>query len=186
MGGMNTGNATALLSGFYTKEDLLLNMLSEELGASVTAQDVAAQNPDAVAEKLDDYKKGIYDTRKQEIEVQYAKRPFAEVFMGSGPGFASLMQAHEVMVAGHPVWRDVQANVGVSIGMYEENLYLTVTPKGLNTYEQYSKCVYERSFSQMFSTIKELSPETLDAFQKVLKDFADSLPISQKASPDSM
>ncbi len=96
------------------------------------------------------------------------------------------MQAHEVMVASHPVWRDVQTNVGVSIGMYEENLYLTVTPKGLNTYEQYSKCVYERSFSQMFSTIKELSQETLDVFQKVLKDFADSLPISQKASPDSM
>ena len=68
----------------------------------------------------------------------------------------------------------------------KKNLYLTVTPKGLNTYKQYSKCVYERSFSQMFSTIKELSPETLDVFQKVLKDFADSLPISQKTSPDSI
>ncbi len=135
MGGMNTGNATALLSGFYTKEDLLLNMLSEELGVSVTAQDVSEQNPDSVAENLDDYKKGIYDTRKQEIEVQYAKRPFAEVFMGSGPGFASLMQAHEVMVAGHPVWRDVQANVGVSIGMYEENSWLmfSAAQDGINS-----------------------------------------------------
>ena len=124
MGGMNTGNTVALTAGFYTLEDRLLNMLHDELGVEITAEEVAEQNPDLIADTLDDYSQGVYEIRKEEITEEYEIRPKAIVFMGSGPGFASMTQAHEVEVAGNSVWRDLQANVGVTIGIYEENAWL--------------------------------------------------------------
>lgn len=124
MGGMNTGNAVALLSGFYTLEDRLLNLLHDEFGVEITAEEVAAQDPDSIAATLSEYDQGVYEVRKAEITDEYNKRPKAELFMGSGPGFASLSDAHVVEVAGIEVWRDLQANVGVAIGQFEENPHL--------------------------------------------------------------
>ena len=124
MGGMNTGNTVALTAGFYTLEDRLLNMLHDELGVEITAEEVAEQNTDLIADTLDDYSQGVYEIRKEEITEEYEIRPKAIVFMESGPGFASMTQAHEVEVAGNSVWRDLQANVGVTIGIYEENAWL--------------------------------------------------------------
>ena len=124
MGGMNTGNAAAVESGFYTLADRLLIMLNEELGVDVTADDVAAQDPDGLAEQLNEYDKGIYAARKAEIEKEFNQRPKAELFIGSGPGFATLSDAHTVEVAGNQVWRDLQTNVGVALGRYEENPHL--------------------------------------------------------------
>ena len=147
MGGMNTGNATALKSGFYTLEDMLLNMLHDELGVQITAEQVAEQDPDAIAEGLDEYDKGVYETRKAQIEEEYAVRPKGIVFMGSGPGFATLLQAHEVEVAGNPVWRDVQANVGVTIGLYEENAWLMfgANADGINNSSQIPETTIAKS-----------------------------------------
>ncbi|MDR1286588.1 MAG: prolyl oligopeptidase family serine peptidase, partial [Treponema sp.] len=134
MGGMNTGNAIALEAGFYTLADTLLIMLHDELGASISAQDVAAQDPDSVAARLGPFEQGVYKVRKAEITEAYHKNPVAEVFLGSGPGFAFLSDAHEVEVAGIKVWRDLQANVGVAIGIYEENAWLMFgsRPDGIN------------------------------------------------------
>ncbi len=124
MGGMNTGNAVALTSGFYTEEDMLLNLLHDEFGISISAEQVAEQNPDAIAAGLSDYERGQYEIRREEILKEASERPIAELYMGSGPGFAGLTKAHQVEVAGNTVWRDLQANVGVSIGLYEENSWL--------------------------------------------------------------
>ncbi len=124
MGGMNTGNAVALTSGFYTEADMLLNLLHDEFGLSISAEQVAEQNPDAIAAELSDYDCGQYEIRREEVLKEAAERPVAELYMGSGPGFAGLTKAHQVEVAGNTVWRDLQANVGVSIGLYEENSWL--------------------------------------------------------------
>ena len=151
MGGMNTGNAVALEAGFLTEEDALLEMLHSELGAAVTAEDVAAQDPDAVAARLSEKEQGIYEARKAEILEEYAVRPFAELFIGSGPGFAALAQSHEVEVAGVTVWRDLQANVGVNIGMYEENAWLMfgANADGINNASQIPETTLAR---QLFGT----------------------------------
>ncbi|MDR1420889.1 MAG: hypothetical protein LBI86_10980 [Treponema sp.] len=134
MGGMNTGNAIAIEAGFYTLADTLLIMLHDELGSPVSARDVADQNPDSVADRLGPFEQGVYKARKAEIVNSYSKKPFAEVFLGSGPGFAFLSDAHEVDVAGVKVWRDLQANVGVVLGVYEENPWLMFDsrPDGIN------------------------------------------------------
>ncbi|HIU02419.1 MAG TPA: hypothetical protein IAB63_04105 [Candidatus Onthocola gallistercoris] len=147
MGGMNTGNATALTAGFYTLEDKLLNMLHDELGVEITAEQVAEQDPDAIAAALDDYERGIYETRKAEIEAEHEVRPKGIVFMGSGPGFAALTQAHQVEVAGNTVWRDLQANVGVTIGLYEENAWLMfgANADGINNSSQIPETTLAKS-----------------------------------------
>lgn len=138
MGGMNTGNAVALTAGFYTEADMLLNLLHDEFGMDITAEQVAAQDPDALAAGLSDYERGQYELRREEILTEAAQRPVAELFMGSGPGFAGLTKAHQVEVAGNTVWRDLQANVGVSIGLYEENCWLmfSAIDDGINSAKQ--------------------------------------------------
>lgn len=138
MGGMNTGNAVALTAGFYTEADMLLNLLHDEFGMDITAEQVAAQDPDALAAGLSDYERGQYELRREEILTEAAQRPVAELFMGSGPGFAGLTKAHQVEVAGNTVWRDLQANVGVSIGLYEENCWLmfSASDDGINSAKQ--------------------------------------------------
>lgn len=138
MGGMNTGNAVALTAGFYTEADMLLNLLHDEFGMDITAEQVAAQDPDALAAGLSDYERGQYELRREEILTEAAQRPVAELFMGSGPGFAGLTKAHQVEVAGNAVWRDLQANVGVSIGLYEENCWLmfSASDDGINSAKQ--------------------------------------------------
>ena len=138
MGGMNTGNAVALTAGFYTEADMLLNLLHDEFGMDITAEQVAAQDPDALAAGLSDYERGKYELRREEILTEAAQRPVAELFMGSGPGFAGLTKAHQVEVAGNTVWRDLQANVGVSIGLYEENCWLmfSASDDGINSAKQ--------------------------------------------------
>lgn len=138
MGGMNTGNAVALAAGFYTEADMLLNLLHDEFGMDITAEQVAAQDPDALAAGLSDYERGQYELRREEILTEAAQRPVAELFMGSGPGFAGLTKAHQVEVAGNTVWRDLQANVGVSIGLYEENCWLmfSASDDGINSAKQ--------------------------------------------------
>jgi hypothetical protein len=158
MGGMNTGNAIAIEAGFYTLADTLLIMLHDELGASISAQDVAAQNPDSVAARLGPFEQGIYKARKAEIERAYARKPFAEVFLGSGPGFAFLSDAHEVEVAGIKVWRDLQANVGVVLGIYEENPWLMFgsQPDGINASARIRETsMAKRLFGTGNETVKE-------------------------------
>lgn len=154
MGGMNTGNAVALEAGFFTPEDALLEMLYSELGAEVTAEDVAAQQPDQVAARLPEKEQGIYEARKEQILAEYAVRPFAELFIGSGPGFAALTQSHPVEVAGVTVWRDLQANVGVNIGLLEENAWLMfgANADGINNASQIPETTLAR---QLFGTGEE-------------------------------
>lgn len=124
MGGMNIGNAASFLAGFLTEQDLLLDLLHSEFNVQVTAADVAAQNAAALSEQLGEYDRGRYELLAEEIHQSYAEKPVGIVYMGSGPGFAGLSKAHQVEVAGIPVWRDLQTNVGVAIGKYEENAWL--------------------------------------------------------------
>lgn len=124
MGGMNIGNAASFLAGFLTEQDMLLDLLHSQFGVEVTAEDVAAQDAAALAATLSEHDLGQYEILAEEIHQAYAEKPIGIVYMGSGPGFAGLSKAHEVEVAGIPVWRDLQTNVGVAIGTLEENAWL--------------------------------------------------------------
>lgn len=165
MGGMNTGNAVALTSGFYTEEDMLLNLLHDEFGISISAEQVAEQNPDAIAAELSDYERGQYEIRREEILKEASERPIAELYMGSGPGFAGLTKAHQVEVAGNTVWRDLQANVGVSIGLYEENSWLmfSASDDNINSAKQIPETTVAKVlFGTLDSTVERETWYTLN------------------------
>lgn len=135
MGHSQGGSATMLAlkeyAGFYTLQDKLLNMLYEELGAEITAEDVAAQDADAVAAKLDEFSKGYYESRKAEIIDEYDEnRVSFGIMLGMAPGAAPPLSTREfnnvvpevVEVGGIPVMRNIQANIGIQVSFSDESM----------------------------------------------------------------
>lgn len=119
-GGRATQLALSRYAGFYTLPDLLFNMLHDELGVTVTAEQVASQDADAVAGQLNDYEKGYYDGRKEEITHTYT---YGRVTFGISQGqvMRDWMLPQVVEVAGNPVYRNMQANFAVSNAMQDES-----------------------------------------------------------------
>lgn len=111
LGGSATGRMAEKSAGFYTLQDELLNLLHDTFGVSVTPEQVAEQDADAVAAvSLSAEEQSAYNILKEEIITQYniAVRNIV-VFDSDVAGCT----AKEVEVAGIPVWRDVQANIAL-------------------------------------------------------------------------
>ena len=119
-GGRATQLALSRYAGFYTLPDLLFNMLHDELGVAITAEQVASQDPDAVAEQLSEYEKGYYNGRKEEITHDYI---YGRVTFGISQGqvMREWMLPQVVEVAGNPVYRNMQANFAVSNALQDES-----------------------------------------------------------------
>lgn len=112
LGGAATGGMAMTSAGFYTLQDLYLNLLHDEFGLSVSAEQVAAQDADAVAAgKLDQEQTFRYEQRKAEIAEEFSRGLRSMMVLDAGVGFAN---PKEVEVAGNPVWRDVQANFALT------------------------------------------------------------------------
>lgn len=111
LGGSAAGRLAEKSAGFFTLEDKLLNMLHSEFGVSITAEQVAAQDADAVAYALLSADQlPLYEMRKEQIvaEDRVAVRNYM-VFDAHAAG----CDPRVVEVAGIPVWRDLQANLGL-------------------------------------------------------------------------
>ena len=115
LGGSASGKLASETAGFYTLQDKLLNMLHSELGVTVTAAQVTAQNADAVAaEVLSTDKLALYNLRKEQMVKDDSIVPRNFMIFDAG---AAGCDAHEVEVAGIPVWRDLQANIALVMNM---------------------------------------------------------------------
>ena len=110
LGGSAAGRLAEKSAGFYTLQDQLLNMLHSEFGVSVTAEQVAAQDADAVAAALDEADFALYKMRKAQITEEYERAVRSALIFDAG---AAGCDPHVVEVAGVPVWRDIQANLGL-------------------------------------------------------------------------
>ncbi|MBU9729128.1 alpha/beta hydrolase [Diplocloster modestus] len=108
LGGSAVGAMAASTAGFYTLQDQLLNLLHDEFGLPISAEQVTAQDADSIAnEKLDEKQRILYETRKAEITKEYGLGVRNVIVLDADVGFSA---PKEVEVAGNPVWRDVQAN----------------------------------------------------------------------------
>jgi pimeloyl-ACP methyl ester carboxylesterase len=115
LGGSAAGRLAEKSAGFFTLEDKLLNMLHGEFGVTVTEGQVAAQDADAVAvAALSEDKLALYEMRKEQIvtEDRLAVRNYL-IFDSDAAGCAP----REVEIAGIPVWRDLQANLGLVMNL---------------------------------------------------------------------
>lgn len=108
LGGAATGSMAVTSAGFYTLDDKLMNLLHEEFNVSISAEQVAAQNADAIAESmLTGDQLAQYRLRKDDIVAEDAIALRSFIVLDAGVGFAN---PKAVEVAGNTVWRDVQAN----------------------------------------------------------------------------
>ncbi|MGQ9780526.1 MAG: alpha/beta fold hydrolase [Bacillota bacterium] len=115
LGGAATGRMAEKSAGFYTLQDKLLNMLHSEFGVSVTAEQVAAQDADAVAAAtLSEKDFALYKVRKAQIVNEHNRALRNFLIFDAG---ASGCDPHVVEVAGIPVWRDLQANLGLVMNL---------------------------------------------------------------------
>lgn len=111
LGGSASGRMAEKSAGFFTLQDKLLNMLHNEFGVTITKEQVAAQDADAVAiSMLSKDELPLYEMRKEQIvnEDKIAVRNIM-VFDAGAAG----CDPRVVEVAGIPVWRDLQANLGL-------------------------------------------------------------------------
>ena len=112
LGGAAVGSMGATSAGFYTLQDKLLNLLHDEFGVSVSPEQVADQDADAVAQgALDKDQLAQYELCKAQIQEEYDRAVRSLFVLDAGVGFGN---PKEVEVAGNPVWRDVQANFALS------------------------------------------------------------------------
>lgn len=99
-------------SGYYTLNDLLINVLAESFGQTFTAEEINLDADQLAAERLNADQLEHYNTLRAEKEEFFNTR--LKTIIGSDPGTA------EVEVGGHLVTRVVQANVITLSGMYDD------------------------------------------------------------------
>lgn len=130
-GGSAAIMALQVYAGYYTLEDQILNMLHDELGVEITREQVEAQDPDAVAAGLNDYDRGYYEVRKQEIidsfyDLRISFGVMESAANGSTPPISSgernNLNPMVVEVGGVPVYRNIQASFATTIGSSDESI----------------------------------------------------------------
>ena len=130
-GGSAVMMAMKQYAGYFTLQDKLLNMLHDELGVTITQEQVAAQDADAVAASLNEYQKGYYEARKAEIVDEYNDtRCSFGLVLGMATGAAPPLSTREfnnvdpavVEVGGVPVMRNIQANIGNFVSQSDESM----------------------------------------------------------------
>ena len=133
-GGFRAINAIISSAGYYTRKDVLLNMLHDEFDAEVTEADIVSQDADQVAKKtLTEYQLGVYEARKVEITEQYNQRISAAVIKGAPPYVEDLydLSPIEVEVAGVPVIRALQANLSFDLAKNDEFVGIPSSEPGM-------------------------------------------------------
>lgn len=114
LGGSASGRMAEKSAGFYTLQDKLLNMLYIEFGITITEAQVAAQDANAISATLNEDELALYKVLKEQIASEHSIAVRNYMIFDAG---ASGCTPHEVEVAGIPVWRDVQANIGLLMNM---------------------------------------------------------------------
>ena len=112
MGASRVGYAAAADSGYYTLNDLLINVLAESFGQTFTAEEINLDADQLAAERLNADQLEHYNTLRAEKEKFFNTR--LKTIIGSDPGTA------EVEVGGHLVTRACQANIILLNGKYDD------------------------------------------------------------------
>ena len=108
----------ALDCGYYTLNDLLLNVLHDEFGLELTEEEIT-QNADELAEaKLNPEDLKLYYYIKGEKEEWFNTRAKALCLIGSDARNSAKLQT--VKVAGHEVQRNIRINRVVVNGLYDK------------------------------------------------------------------
>ncbi|MBR0428466.1 MAG: alpha/beta hydrolase [Lachnospiraceae bacterium] len=99
-------------SGFYTFNDIMINVLAETFGQKFTEEEINQDADELAAKRLNADQMEYYNKLREEREHEFNTR--VKAIIGSDPGTA------EVEVGGHTVTRACQVNAVVVNGKYDD------------------------------------------------------------------
>lgn len=112
MGASRVADAAKKDSGYYTLNDLLINVLYDTFGQTFTEEEIGMDADALAAERLNADQLEYYNTLRAEKEHFFNTR--LKTIIGSDPGTA------EVEVGGHTVTRPCQVNIVMVNGKYDD------------------------------------------------------------------
>lgn len=107
--------AAAMDAGFYTFNDIMINVLADTFGQTFTEDEIAQNADELAAARLSADQLTYYESIRTEKKAIYDTRLSTILLTGSGDGPGS----SAVMVGGHEVTRECQVNVTFVNGMYD-------------------------------------------------------------------
>ena len=117
MGSRRTAYACMIDCGYYSLNDLKINILYDTFGQTFT-EDEINENADALAEaRLNEDQLQYYNALKAETEEYYNTRVKSLCLMGSDANLIGVQQT--VTVGGFEVLRNCQVNIGIVDGQYD-------------------------------------------------------------------
>ena len=129
-GSSRATNAAIADCGYFTLNDLLINVLYEQFGQEFTPEEILLDADELAAARLNEYQLKHYEAIRAEKEEWYNTRLDTIVLTGSSGGPA----ASTVVVGGHEVTRNCQVNVTFIDGMYDSlGTGAMWSPDGTNT-----------------------------------------------------
>ncbi|NLL35557.1 MAG: hypothetical protein GX257_09700 [Clostridiales bacterium] len=112
MGASRVGYVAATDSGYYTLNDILINVLADTFGETFTEEEINMDADELASERLNADQLERYNAIRAEKEQYFNTR--IKVIIGSDP------RPKEVEVAGHKVTRACQCNIIMVSGMYDD------------------------------------------------------------------
>lgn len=117
MGAVRTLAAAAIDAGYFTFNDIMINVLYEEFGQSFTEEEIAQSADELAAARLSADQLAHYNSLREAKWEVYNTRVKAEVPIGIDGGPIPLQS--EVQVAGYTVMRSMQTNIAYMSGDFD-------------------------------------------------------------------
>lgn len=119
LGARRGGYAVAADCGYYTLNDMLLNVLHDTFGQTFTEVEISQDADTLAAARLSADQLAHYEKLKEECTEQYNTRILALCLVGYSANDVPQLQIQTVEVAGHEVTRNCQVNLGLLSGIYD-------------------------------------------------------------------
>ena len=117
MGSRRTGFASVMDCGYYTFNDLMINVLYETFGQSFTEEEIYLDADQLAEDRLNEDQLAYYESLREEYKQSYDTAVKALCLLGSDANLVGV--ATTVQVAGHDVVRNCQVNYAIVDGLYD-------------------------------------------------------------------
>lgn len=117
MGALRTGIATIDDCGYYTFNDIMINILCDAFGQTFTEEEIYIDADELAQERLNADQLAYYNELKANEKEIYDTRIKSGIYMGTSGTLT--LELKTVQVAGHEVLRNVQTNFMVLLGTWD-------------------------------------------------------------------
>lgn len=120
-GSKRVGTTAVMDCGFYSFNDIMLNVLYDTFGQEFTEEEIAQDADTLAEERLNSDQMEYYNAIKAEKKETFDTRLYSACLIGSEG--AMIIPSQTVSVAGHEVVRNCQVNLSIINGVYDFSYY---------------------------------------------------------------